>query len=123
MYLEDWNNLKPAQQKRVICEIAKKHSREMRWYQGFEEYITTEDSFKFICAFIEATKTYYKTHVHYGGKAIVEHLRWNSSSRDCDGDFKINNNYTTDVTRLVKLIFPAQLNAFFRSRKGAGLWN
>jgi len=57
----------------------------------------------------------------FSSKAIFERLRWHLSfeTHDCDGAFKINNNYTSFYARKVMEENPEFINFFeTRARKG-----
>jgi len=116
MYLNQWNILSGREQAQVIASKVQDNREVMQWVDGFEPYSLQAETLLLINRFIALTETYHKTHAHYGAKAIIECLRWDSHSRDGCRVFKINNNYTTDITRLVKLIFSEQLDAFFLTR-------
>ncbi len=56
---------------------------------------------------------------NYGGKAIIEVLRYESVLRDGDIDFKINNNATSKIVRVFKSINPIE-GVMFKTRERAG---
>ena len=51
----------------------------------------------------------------FGSKAILEILRWESFVSDKDKTFKINNNYASDMARLVMDLKP-EMRGYFRIR-------
>jgi len=51
----------------------------------------------------------------FGAKAILEILRWESFVSDSDITFKINNNYASDMARLVMDCKP-EMRGYFRIR-------
>ena len=51
----------------------------------------------------------------FGSKAILEILRWESFVSDADVTFKINNNYASDMARLVMDLKP-EMRGYFRIR-------
>ena len=51
----------------------------------------------------------------FGAKAIIEILRWESFVSDKDKTFKINNNYASDMARLVMDLKP-EMRGYFRIR-------
>ena len=56
---------------------------------------------------------------HYGMKGLFEVLRWHRALETTDGDFKLNNNYTSFYARLLMDSEP-ELEGFFRTRKAKG---
>lgn len=57
---------------------------------------------------------------HYGARAIVEVMRFNSAIRERDGIFKINGNYVPCMARLFALCHPQHADLFeFREHRAA----
>lgn len=57
---------------------------------------------------------------HYGARAIVEVMRFNSAIRERDGIFKINGNYVPCMARLFALRNPNHADLFeFREHRAA----
>ncbi len=116
MFLKQWIDLRKQEKKMLVEQLVRLGRNEVSWIDGFESYIVKPESLALVDKFIAATIQYRATHNHYGAKAIIEHLRWHSFAKDADVQFKINNTYTTDITRLVKMMFPGELDSFFQSR-------
>ena len=53
---------------------------------------------------------------HYGMKAIVEAVRYDTDLREKDSEWKINNNYTSRLSRLLMRECP-ELEGFFQVRE------
>ena len=53
---------------------------------------------------------------HYGAKAIWERIRWEMDTRYGEGEFKMNNNYTSFYVRLFQNTWPVHAD-FFRTRE------
>ena len=68
--------------------------------QKFDEYHADNPGVyaKFV-AYAEQLKSAGRTRI--GAKAIVERIRWDSLVAAIDGDYKINNSYTSRYVRLV----------------------
>ncbi len=56
----------------------------------------------------------------FSAKTIIEIMRWESPLRESDVTFKISNNHTADLARLVTACWPAEFNGYFRINKRAG---
>lgn len=112
-----WEYLYTTEKARIIKDKLAYH-RDQAWYQDFEKYILRDESLVLLDEFIAITKSRMTTHNHYGSKAIFEHLRYHSEAKDSDAMFKINNNYTGSVARLVNVLFP-ETNGFFEKRSAA----
>ena len=56
----------------------------------------------------------------FSAKTIIEIMRWESPLREQDVTFKISNNHTADLARLVTACWPAEFNGYFRINKRAG---
>jgi hypothetical protein len=56
---------------------------------------------------------------HYGMKAIAERVRWEVMMGRAEGEeYKVNNNYTAHIARLLVLLDPSLTDLFeFRTRK------
>lgn len=68
--------------------------------QKFAEYHADNPKvFEKFVAYAEQLKTAGRTRI--GAKAIVERIRWDSLVAAIDGQFKVNNNYTSRYVRLV----------------------
>lgn len=52
---------------------------------------------------------------HYSARTIIEFLRHESSLREADEDFKLNNNHAPDLARLYLLVNP-DAEGFFTTR-------
>ena len=56
-------------------------------------------------------------HPHYGAKAIIEHIRQETPCAERPaGEFKINNDFTADLSRLSMIAYP-DLNGFFKIKQ------
>ena len=68
--------------------------------EKFTEYhITNPTIFAKFVAYAEQLKSAGRTRI--GAKAIVERIRWDSLVAAIDGDYKINNSYTSRYVRLI----------------------
>ena len=51
---------------------------------------------------------------HYGAKAVMEHLRFESAIHDSETQFKLNNNYASGLGRLYNVVSDTE---FFKTRR------
>ena len=54
-------------------------------------------------------------HKHYGAKAVMERVRWETSAGDSSPEFKVNNNFPSFYARRFSKAFPDHED-FFRTR-------
>lgn len=59
---------------------------------------------------------------HYSADAICHRIRWEVDVEIKDGEFKLNNNYTSRYARLFHKTFP-QYAGFFRNRTLISQWS
>lgn len=110
--LADWAMLNTDERIALVRNTLKNSKAE--YYEDFEGYIIKEQSLNLLTAFIEKTIERKATHNHYGSKAIFEDLRWHTELKDGCALFKVNNNYTGSLSRLVEEMIPETLGFFFK---------
>jgi len=110
--LNDWGVLNEVERVSLVRNTLKNSKSE--FYEDFEGYIIKPQSMALLTAFIEKTAERKATHNHYGSKAIFEELRWHTELKDGCALFKVNNNYTASLSRLVEEMIPETYGFFFK---------
>lgn len=111
-----WQYMNKAEKLTAIKQAIMKCRSEL--YDDFEVYIAKEASLELFDAFIAKTIQRRDSHYHYGAKAIFEDLRYHSELKDSCPLFKVNNNYTASLSRVVMEIFPETLGFFAKREAG-----
>ena len=52
-----------------------------------------------------------------GAKRLAEDIRWDTSLAQTNSDFKMSNNITADLARLIIRLFPDELGNFFEIKQ------
>jgi len=84
----------------------------------YADILTVQNNLPLFRAFImRADEVMLAGFKKYGGRAIMEHLRWNTSAHDNSRLYKITNDITPRFCELSMSLFP-QLNGFFNTHGG-----
>lgn len=67
----------------------------------------------------EANRIYDRGRRHYSSRTIWEVMRHERALAENDSDFKLNNNYAPEVSRLYLLMYPER-QGFFELRENSG---
>lgn len=107
MQLSHWKTLEPSEKRIAIAKYGIGLN-----YKGIIE------SFDYFNAVVDLTLYLKETEkrTRYGMAAVRERLRWDSKLEDGSVLFKINNNLTPDINRLMVKMFP-ELIGFYEVRK------
>ena len=111
----EWWGLPDPEKVRLIEVIQARHSDEP-WYSGFfHEIKTNPHVLDCFVRHVNQRRLLGKARISH--KYAVEEMRAQGIQMRNKQPFNLNNNYTTDIARLVMLLFPADLGGVFRLRK------
>lgn len=109
-----WNSLSISEREETVHSLVNNYGD---FKEDFDVYIAQPENLKLLFMYIDSAERIKKTHTRYGSKAIFEELRWHHAKAvDSSCEFKINNNYTADLARVVVRLFP-ELEEFFKLRR------
>lgn len=107
--MSDWTKERWAKALRIINNSEYDYSDDFVSWLGKNPAIWQGFVNKAVTAWLGSHKS------RFGAKAIIEILRWESFVSDRDITFKINNNYASDMARLVMDLKP-EMKGYFRIR-------
>ena len=114
--LAAWAHLNPSEKLSKIVSAIKPVRDQL--HSDFEGMILSESGIDFLDGFVERTQYYMTQYNHYGSKAIFEELRYHTFKKIGGKTFKVNNNYTSSMTRLMEMMFLETLGFFEKRRAG-----
>jgi len=112
--LAQWWLLEESEKNEIVNEIVKRDQK--RWYEGFSLMLDTNPHL--LDNYLKKAEEERLSGVTcVGSKYIVEEMRREGlKDKNKKALFNINNNYTADMARLAMILFPVELEGFFRIR-------